>query len=164
MAQQAETTSPAPVASNGVAKAAPAKAGLEDVVAGTSDICFLDGKRGILSYRGYDIHDLVKGSFEETAYLLLYGKLPNKAELSDFNKKIAASRNVPQPVIDRLKQLPRNIHPMAALRTLVSEAGLYDAQAEDMSREANLDKAIRMIGMIPMLVAYFDAARNGREL
>ncbi len=149
---------------NGSTKAAPAKAGLEDVVAGTSDICFLDGKRGILAYRGYDIHDLVKGTFEETAYLLLYAKLPNASELAEFSTKLVASRNVPQQVKDRLAGFPRNIHPMAALRTLVSEAGLYDPQAEDMSSDANLEKGIRLIGMMPLLVAYFDAARNGRPL
>ncbi len=155
-------TTPPSTTTNGSSKAAPAKAGLEDVVAGTSDICFLDGKRGILAYRGYDIHDLVKGSFEETAYLLLYGKLPNAGELTDFNAKLVASRSVPQQVTQRISEFPRNIHPMAALRTLVSEAGLYDPQAEDMSREANIEKGIRLIGMMPLLVAYFDAARNGR--
>ncbi len=155
-------TSASSTASNGSTKAAPAKAGLEDVVAGTSDICFLDGKRGILAYRGYDIHDLVKGTFEETAYLLLYGKLPNASELAEFSGKLVASRNVPAQVKQRLSEFPRSIHPMAALRTLVSEAGLYDAQAEDMSKEANLEKGIRLIGMMPLLVAYFDAARNGR--
>ncbi len=154
------TTSPTDVKKNGTS--APAKAGLEDVVAGVSEICLLDGKRGILAYRGYDIHDLVKGSFEETAYLLLYGKLPNSSELSAFNAKLVASRKVPEQVLERLKAMPRNIHPMAALRTLLSEAGLYDSQAEDMSREANLEKAIRMIGMMPLLVAYYDASRNGR--
>jgi citrate synthase len=150
--------------SNGSTKAASAKAGLEDVVAGTSDICFLDGKHGILAYRGYDIHDLVKGTFEETAYLLLYSKLPNASELAEFSNKLIQSRNVPQQVKERLAAFPRNIHPMAALRTLVSEAGLYDPQAEDASREANLEKGIRLIGMMPLLVAYFDAARNGRAL
>ena len=156
------TNPPTSTLTNGSSKAAPAKAGLEDVVAGTSDICFLDGKRGILAYRGYDIHDLVKGTFEETCYLLLYGKLPNAAELAEFSNKLVASRNVPAQVKQRLSEFPRNIHPMAALRTLVSEAGLYDAQAEDSSREANLEKGIRLIGMMPLLVAYFDAARNGR--
>jgi citrate synthase len=163
MAQEAlnPVTNPSTL-TNGSSKAAPAKAGLEDVVAGTSDICFLDGKRGILAYRGYDIHDLVKGTFEETCYLLLYSKLPNAAELAEFNAKLVASRNVPAQVKQRLSEFPRSIHPMAALRTLVSEAGLYDTQAEDSSREANLDKGIRLIGMMPLLVAYFDAARNGR--
>jgi citrate synthase len=161
--QNATTTSPSEAAlKNGADKAAPAKAGLEDVVAGTSSICLLDGKRGLLAYRGYDIHDLVKGSFEETAYLLLYAKLPNKFELSEFSQKLVHSRHVAPQIMERLAQLPRNIHPMSALRTLVSEAGLYDAQAEDMSREANIEKGIRMIGMVPLLVAYYDAARNSR--
>src|ERR1035437_1799853 len=77
---------------NGSSKTAPPKAGLEDVVAGQSSICLLDGKRGLLAYRGYDIHDLVKGSFEETAYLLLYSKLPNANELAEFNAKLVKSR------------------------------------------------------------------------
>ena len=168
MAQDVQTPATAaasiqPASTNGAPKPAPSKAGLEDVVAGVSSICLLDGKRGILAYRGYDIHDLVKGSFEETAYLLIYGKLPNAAELSEFSAKLVASRKVAPQVMQRIEEMPRNIHPMAALRTLVSEAGLYDAQAEDMSREANIDKGIRMIGMMPLLVAYYDAARNGRK-
>ncbi len=160
-------TSPAAATTNGAAQksapaAAPAKAGLEDVVAGTSSICFLDGKRGILAYRGYNIHDLVKGSFEETVYLLLYEKLPNKSELADFNTKLVEHRKLPQAVRDRISELPKNVHPMAALRTLTSAAGLSDAAAEDMSREANIEKAIRLISIMPLLVAWFDAARNGR--
>src|ERR1700691_5659743 len=144
MAQESETSTVNPPASNsaqqnGLVAPPVAKAGLEDVVAGTSGICFLDGKRGILAYRGYDIHDLVKGTFEETVYLLLYGNLPTSSELSAFNTKLVASRKVPKQVIDRIKEMPRNVHPMAALRTLVSEAGLYDPQAEDMSKEANID-------------------------
>ena len=165
-------TSPSATVTNGAATngaaqktvpaTAPAKAGLEDVVAGTSSICFLDGKRGILAYRGYDIHDLVKGSFEETIYLLLYEKLPNQSELAEFNKKLVQYRNVPKAVRDRISELPKNVHPMAALRTLTSAAGLSDPNAEDMSREANIEKAIRLIAIMPQLVAWFDAARNGR--
>ena len=155
-------TNGAAASSTASEKIAPPKAGLEDVVAGTSSICLLDGKRGILAYRGYDIHDLVKGTFEETAYLLLYGKLPNASELAGFNQKLVASRKVAPQVMQSLAALPKNIHPMAALRTLTSEAGLYDAQAEDMSTQANIEKSIRMIGMMPLLVAYYDAARNGR--
>ena len=164
--EQAQGTTPTPkdaVATNGSSKPPALKAGLEDAVVGVSEICFLDGKRGILAYRGYDIHDLVKGSFEEVIYLLIYGKLPNQQELSTFNEKLVESRKLPPQVIEHLKHLPKNIHPMAALRTLVSEAALFDPQAEDMSREANIEKGIRMIGMMPLLVAYYDAARNGRE-
>ena len=126
MAQEASVAT-----QNGSPKTAPAKAGLEDVVAGVSQICLLDGKRGILAYRGYDIHDLVKGTFEETAYLLIYGTLPNKEELASFNQKLVQSRKLPQQIMDRLQKLPKNIHPMSALRTLQSEVGLYDPQAED---------------------------------
>src|SRR5437764_5687861 len=95
---------PSPTAAQANGKAAPSKAGLEDVIAGQSSICLLDGKRGLLAYRGYDIHDLVKGSFEETVYLLLYAKLPNAAELSGFNAKLVASRSVAPQVIARLKE------------------------------------------------------------
>src|ERR1035437_6640276 len=109
---------------NGTTKPAAPKGGLEDVVAGQSSICLLDGERGILAYRGYDIHDLVKGSFEETAYLLIYEKLPNASELSEFNKKLVESRNMPAQLKERISQLPKNVHPMAALRTLVSTSGL----------------------------------------
>jgi citrate synthase len=147
---------------NGAPKPTTAKAGLEDVIAGVSEICFLDGKRGILAYRGYDIHDLVKGTFEETIYLLLFGKLPNQDELNGFNEQLVEARKLPNEVTEHLKRLPKNIHPMAALRTLVSEAGLYDPKAEDMSREANIEKAIKLIAMLPLIVAYYDAARNGR--
>src|SRR5436190_1924260 len=83
---------------------------------------------------------------------------PSKAGLED----VVAGRKIPDPVIARIKEMPRNVHPMAALRTLLSEAGLYDSQAEDMSREANIEKGIRMIGMMPQLVAYSDASRNGK--
>ncbi|MEO6940524.1 MAG: citrate synthase [Candidatus Kapaibacterium sp.] len=153
-------------AKNGASKpAAPAapKAGLEDVVAGTSQICFLDGKRGILAYRGYNIHDLVKGTFEETVYLLFYSKLPNAAELAAFTTKLVEARKLPQQIKDRIKALPKNVNPMAALRTLVSELGYYDALAEDMSHDANVQKGIRMVAQIPLVIACYDAARNGRE-
>jgi citrate synthase len=142
---------------------APGKAGLEDVVAGTSQICYLDGKRGILAYRGYDIHDLVKGEFEETAYLLFYSKLPTAAELIDFKKKLVAARKLPQQIKDRIQQMPKHVHPMAVLRTIVSELALYDATAEEMTPAANAEKGIRMMAQIPLIVASYDAARNARK-
>jgi citrate synthase len=159
----AETQTPS-TATNGAAKTAPAKAGLEDVVAGQSSICLLDGKRGILAYRGYDIHDLVKGSFEETIYLLLYGKLPNASELKDFNKKLVDARKLPEGFKEQIKSAPKNAHPMSALRTSVSALSYSDPKAEDMSQEANIEKGIRMIATMPLIVAYHDAARNGREM
>ena len=161
MAQESEVVAKQQAATNG--KSTAGKAGLEDVVAGTSEICYLDGKRGILAYRGYDIHDLVKGEFEETAYLLFYGKLPNTSELSEFKKKLVTARKLPQQIKDRISQLPKNVHPMAVLRTVVSELGFYDASAEDMTPAANADKGIRMMAQIPLIIAYYDAARNGRN-
>lgn len=149
---------------NGAAKAPTQKAGLEDIIAGQSSICFLDGKNGVLAYRGYDIHDLVKGTFEETAYLLFYSKLPNQSELTQFNAKLLAARKLPQPVMDQIKNLPKNVHPMAALRTAISILGLYDPQAEDMSKEANEEKAIRLMAQFPLVVAYYDSVRNGRPI
>src|SRR6266550_4713008 len=131
-AQDSITPSPASPITAQKNGTTPAKAGLEDVVAGTSEICFLDGKRGILAYRGYNIHDLVKGSFEETSYLLFYSKLPNAAELKDFTAKLVQARQLPEAIKAQIKRLPKHVHPMAALRTLVSELGFYDSAAEDM--------------------------------
>ena len=98
------------------------KAGLEDVVATTSAICFLDGDRGVLAYRGYDIHDLARfATFEETCYLLWHGRLPNRAELGDLQSQLAAARALPEPVIRLMKMLPA-VDGMDALRTLTSIA------------------------------------------
>src|SRR5438067_13520539 len=97
------------------------KAGLEDVVAGESGICYIDGIKGILAYRGYDIHELAPNStFEETCHLLWFGKLPNAAELKDTSAKIAAERAVPQPILDLMAGFSKTALPMEVLRTSVS--------------------------------------------
>ena len=83
------------------------KAGLEDVVAASSAICYLDGDRGVLAYYGYDIHDLARGaSFEEVCYLLWHGRLPNRAELGDLQSQLAAARPLSEPILRLMKQLP----------------------------------------------------------
>src|ERR687893_1867693 len=83
------------------------KAGLEDVVATSSSICFLDGDRGVLAYRGYDIHDLARfATFEEVCYLLWHGRLPSRAELGDLQSQLAAARALPESVIRLMKMLP----------------------------------------------------------
>src|ERR687893_1825905 len=83
------------------------KAGLEDVVAATSAICYLDGDRGVLAYFGYDIHDLARGaSFEEVCYLLWHGRMPTRAELGDLQSQLAAARALPEPAIRLMKMLP----------------------------------------------------------
>src|SRR5579875_1589309 len=101
--------------------ASTAPRGLQDVVANDSSICFIDGGKGILSYRGIDIHELAsKSSFEETAYLLWNGKLPTSAELNDFSHLLADARQLPEEVIAFLGKLPKTASPMEVLRTAVS--------------------------------------------
>ncbi len=140
------------------------KAGLEDVVAGESSICFLDGDRGILGYRGYNIHTLAENAtFEETAYLLWFGRLPRRAELEDLKQKLAAERRLPDPVVDFLRSVPRGAHPMHVLRTAASLLSLHDPDAEDMSPEANIRKAIRLTGQFAAIVADFERLRNGKQ-
>jgi citrate synthase len=132
---------------------APSKAGLEDVVAATSAICYLDGDRGVLAYFGYDIHDLARGaSFEEVCYLLWHGRLPNRAELGDLQSQLAAARPLSETILRHLKQLPLS-EGMDLLRTMTSLLGHYDADAADNSPQANYRKAVRLTGQIASLVA-----------
>ncbi len=138
--------------------------GLEDVVAAESSICLIDGKNSKLFYRGYDIHALAQNStFEETAYLLLFGNLPTERQLIDFSNKLAAERELPQGLIKFLENFPKTVNPMAALRTGVSLLSFFDPEADDKSAESNVRKAIRLIARTPAIVAYFDHMRHGTK-
>jgi citrate synthase len=129
------------------------KAGLEDVVAASSAICYLDGDRGVLAYYGYDIHDLARGAtFEEVCYLLWHGRLPNRAELGDLQSQLAAARPLSEAVLRLLKQLP-TADGMDTLRTMTSVLGHFDADASDNSPQANYRKAVRLTGQLASLVA-----------
>jgi len=129
------------------------KAGLEDVVATSSGICFIDGDRGILAYRGYDIHDLApKASFEEVCYLLWHGRLPNRAELGDLQSQLAAGSPLPDGVVRLMRQLPPS-EAMDTLRTLASALAHYDRDAPDQSPAANYRKAVRLTAQMGSLVA-----------
>jgi citrate synthase len=129
------------------------KAGLEDVVAATSAICYLDGERGVLAYCGYDIHDLAsRASFEEVCYLLWHRRLPSRAELGDLSSALAAARPLPEPILRLMRALPSS-DGMDALRTLASALGHYDRDASDNSPQANYRKAVRLTGQIASLVA-----------
>src|SRR5215467_13748432 len=111
-------------------------AGLEGVVAGESEICFIDGYAGILSYRGYNIHTLADhATFEETIYLLWNGTLPTKDQLAQLKRDLVQHRSIPQRVVDFLSRA-RMANPMDVLRTAVSMLSLDDPQAQDMSTEA----------------------------
>ncbi|HYU80880.1 MAG TPA: citrate synthase [Vicinamibacterales bacterium] len=137
------------------------KAGLEDVVATTSGICFLDGDRGVLAYRGYDIHDLARfASFEETCYLLWHGRLPNRAELGDLQSQLAAARPLPEPVLRIMRMLPP-ANGMDALRTLTSVLGHHDPDADDNSQQASYRKSVRLTAQLASLVATWGRMQNG---
>lgn len=138
-----------------------AKAGLEDIVATDSSICFIDGDRGVLSYRGYDIHDLAQyATFEEVCYLLWHGRLPTKPELGDLQSQLAAARPVPEPVIRFMKMLPPG-DGMDALRTLTSVLAHYDPDAHDNSARASYRKAVRLTGQMATLVATWGRMQAG---
>jgi citrate synthase len=132
--------------------AAKTKAGLEDIVATSSSICYLDGDRGVLAYCGYDIHDLARhATFEEVCYLLWHTRLPTRAELGDLQSQLAASRQLPEPVLRLMRTLPAG-DGMDALRTLTSALGHYDPDAADHSPQANYRKAVRLTAQISSLV------------
>src|SRR5258706_292314 len=141
------------------------KAGLQDVIAGESSICFIDGNKGILSYRGLNIHTLApNASFEEVAHLLWFARLPKKQELDDLKRKLAEGRkNLPPQVVSFLRGLPKGTNPMDMLRTATSLLGHYDPDSADMSEEANTRKAIRLTGQMATVVAAFDRVRNGQD-
>lgn len=141
---------------------AKAKAGLEDVVATSSAICFLDGERGVLSYRGYDIHDLARfATFEEVCALLWHGRLPTRHELGDLQSQLAAARALPEPILRLMKTLPPS-DGMDALRTLTSALANYDPDAADSSERAAYRKAIRLTGQMASLVAAWGRLQQGR--
>ncbi len=136
--------------------------GLEDIVAGESAICVIDGKNSKLSYRGYDIHDLILNSnFEETAYLLLFGDLPTPKALSDFRAQLTSERKLPDAFLEHLEIFPKNTNMMAALRSAISVLSFYDPEAEDKSRDANIRKAVRLIARTPVVVAFLERRRKG---
>jgi citrate synthase len=137
------------------------KGGLEDVVATTSAICFLDGDRGVLAYRGHDIHDLARfATFEETCYLLWHGRLPSRAELGDLQSQLAAARALPEQVVRFMKMLPP-ADGMDALRTLTSVLGHFDPDAGDNSLQASYRKSVRLTAQIASLVATWGRMQEG---
>jgi len=139
-------------------------AGLEGVVAGESEICFIDGYAGILSYRGYNIHTLADhATFEEVIYLLWNGRLPRRAELDQLKSDLVANRPIPKPVVDFLGSHGK-AEPMDVLRTAVSMLGLYDPLERDQSPEANRRKAVKLMSQTPTIVSTFDRLRNGRPV
>lgn len=142
-----------------------ASRGLEGIVATTSSICWIDGDAGVLSYRGIDIHELAMHStFEETTYLLWFGRLPTAAQLKDFTAKLAGARTLNWRIIEFLRSVPTEASPMEVLRTAVSLLSLYDPDEKDSSHDGNVRKAYRLTAQIPMIVAIFDRIRKGKPI
>jgi len=138
--------------------------GLEDVIAGESSICDVDGKNGNLIYRGYDIHDLAQNvTFEEVIYLLWNGDLPTQDALTAFSAEMDTHRALPDEAIKLLRQLPKTALPMDALRTATSLLGLYDPDTGDDSLESNKRKALKLTAQMGTLVAALDRLRKGEE-
>jgi citrate synthase len=148
--------------------AAKPKAGLEDTVATSSSICYLDGDGGVLAYCGYDIHDLAReATFEEVCYLLGNRRLPTRAELGDLRSQLAAERVLPEPLLRLLRTLPAlsgsgaEQSGMDVLRTLSSALAHYDPDAADNSAAANRRKAVRLTAQLGTLVAAMGRAHAG---
>jgi citrate synthase len=137
--------------------------GLRNVVAGESAICSIDGERGVLAYRGIDIHALAERStFEEVVFLLHRGQLPRPAELAAFTSELVRERAVPAPLVAVLRLLPPDTHPMTSLRTLVSALGAFDPDAGNENPAANARKALRLTAQMATVVALVERVRKGQ--
>lgn len=133
--------------------------GLEGVIAGETAISTVSGG---LQYRGYPVTELAeKTTFEEVAYLLLHGELPTRAQLSAFNQRVAAAMSLPPLISEMLRMLPEAALPMDVVRSAVSLLALYDPDVSDNSKEANLRKAERLLGQIPVVIADYYRAWKG---
>lgn len=137
--------------------------GLKGVYFDRSPCTFIDGRAGELRYRGYSIHDLAEhSSFEETAFLLLNGELPNRQQLAGLDAELKAARKLPAPVFDIIRAI-KSAHPMDVLRTAASALAGFDPDTADNSREATLRKAVRLTSQVPMIVTAHSRIREGQE-
>ncbi len=133
--------------------------GLADVIAAQTEISSVDGKRGVLRYRGYGIEDLAdNSSFEEVCYLLLYGKLPTKAQLNGFKNKLKKEQKLSKPVQDFIKGSPKTSNPMDVLRTAVSIIGVY------AKKETLVDSSVRLIAKVPIIITAFGRVIQNKKI
>lgn len=138
--------------------------GLEGVVVGSTAISLVAGEEGRLTYRGYDIADLAaNASFEEVAFLLWSGRLPSAAELAEEKRAMAATRTLPDPVLEMLRGVPHDAWPMDVLRTVISSIGLHVPHRPDGTHESDLAAAIRLTSVAATAVAAWDRIRRGLE-
>jgi citrate synthase len=141
------------------------KAGLEEIVAAQTSLSDIDGKLGLLSYVGYDIHDLATSStFEEVVHLLHHLRMPTEEELDELDELLASEREVSPFLADLMPTLASQTSPMSMLRTSISAASAYDPDGWDMGPEANYRKAMRLIAKTPTLIASYHRLRTGQEV
>jgi len=137
--------------------------GLQGVYFDRSATTFIDGKQGVLEYRGYNIHDLAEYStFEETAYLLIHGNLPTQTQLDEFDSELKGARELPEKVFDVI-DLVKDSHPMDVLRTTVSALASFDPERGDNSPEATIHKGNRLTSQVPGIVMAHHAIRRGKD-
>ena len=137
--------------------------GLQGIYLDRTNTTFIDGKEGVLEYSGYNIHDLAENStFEETSYLLMYGSLPNKRQLLEFEKSLQSYRNSPQTTYDII-DIVKDSHPMDVLRTAISSLSSFDEDREDFSEEAIIRKGIRLTSQVPIIVMAHNRMRKGLD-
>ena len=139
--------------------------GLAGVIANESGLSQVMGLEGALRYRGYHINDLCENcTFEEIVHLLHRGTLPTVGQLEALTKTLRDQRELPEGIIEFLKSAPKDANPMEVLRTGVSMLGLYDTRGEDQNRKLNEERALSIVAKVPLIVAYFHRARQGKEL
>jgi citrate synthase len=138
--------------------------GLEGVIATSTSVSHVFGEEGRLVYRGYDIHDLAgKATFEEVAYLLWHGDLPNSSQLQDLRQKLAQNREIPKVGLDVLNAISNDALPMDVLRTVISAIGTEEKAAKAEVGDAAVSAAIRFTAVVPTILAAFDRKRRGSE-
>ena len=141
------------------------KKGLLGIVVDETEVSKVMPEINSLTYRGYAAQDLcARCNFEEVAYLILNGDLPNKKQLKKFEKQEKNERTLSKNLISILKQMPKKAHPMDVARTAVSVMGLEDKQTSDNSQKANLNKTMRILAKMPTALALFYRLRNGKKM
>ena len=139
--------------------------GLDGVNIDTSEISSIDGQKGELVYRGYDIRELAdEASFEEVTYLLWNDDLPTESQLSEFKEQIASHVGIPDEVCDMLGRLPEGIHPMHAVRTAISLLGALDKEADSVEPENVHRIGLRLMAQFPTIVAAYNRLRDGKDV
>lgn len=140
------------------------KPGLEGIPAAQSSISFVNGKEGILEYRGIRIEELAeKSNFLETAYLLIWGKLPTKQELEEFEHEVRHHRRIKYRIRDMMKSFPESGHPMDALQASAAALGLFYSKRDLENPVYIRDAVVRLLATVPTMIAAFQLMRNGND-